>query len=325
MRSRLQSVLVAALACALFANACSKADSNAMDDNPSNPFFIESTLYFKFPPFDQIKDTDYLPAFERGMAEQQAEIEAIANQTEPPKLENTLVDMERSGQILQRVSAVFSSLTSAHTNETLEAIRTEMAPKRSAHKDRILLNGKLFARVKALYDQRDTLDLNPQSRRLVERYYSDFVRAGAQLSDENKERLKALNSELAELQTEFSQNVLKEVNDLAVVVDTREELAGLSDDAIAAAAEEAKTRDLEGKYVIALRNTSGQPLLSSLENRALRERIHKVSLSRGSRGELDVFRKVNQHGSGTASARDIKRFLHDTWNVMQSGQNIFVL
>ena len=186
MRSRLQSVLVAALACALFANACSRADSNAMSDNTPNPFLTESRLYFKFPPFDQIKDTDYAPAFERGMAEQQAEIEAIADQTEPPTLENTLVAMERSGQILQRVSAVFSSLTSAHTNETLEAIRTEMAPKRSAHDDRILLNSKLFARVKAINDQRDILELNPESLRLVERYYADFVRAGAQLSDEDK-------------------------------------------------------------------------------------------------------------------------------------------
>ncbi len=218
------------------------------------------------------------------MAEQQAEIEAIANQTDAPPLENTLIAMERSGQMLQRVSAVFSSLTSAHTNDSLEAIRSEMAPRLSAHRDQILLNGKLFEHVKTLYEQRKGLDIDAESLRLIERYYSDFIRAGAQLSDTDKERLKTLNAELAKLQTTFSQNVLKEVNDLAIVVDTVEELAGLSDDAIAAAAEEAKARDLEGKYVLALRNTSGQPPLSSLQNRALRERIHKISLSRGSRG-----------------------------------------
>lgn len=218
------------------------------------------------------------------MAEQQTEIEAIANQADAPTLENTLIAMERSGQMLQRVSAVFSSLTSAHTNDSLEAIRSEMAPRLSAHRDQILLNGKLFEHVKTLYEQRKGLDIDAELLRLIERYYSDFIRAGAQLSDTDKERLKTLNAELAKLQTTFSQNVLKEVNDLAIVVDTVEELAGLSDDAIAAAAEEAKARDLEGKYVLALRNTSGQPPLSSLQNRALRERIHKISLSRGSRG-----------------------------------------
>ena len=254
------------------------------ESNESNPFYNESTLYFKLPPFDKIKDTDYAPAFERGIAEQQAEIEAIANQADAPTLENTLIAMERSGQILQRVSTVFFGMTSAHTNDSLEAIRSDMAPKLSAHRDQILLNSKLFERVQTLYEQRNNLDIDAESRRLIERNYSDFVRAGAQLSDAQKEHLKALNSKLAELQTTFSQNVLKEVNALAVVVDTREELAGLSGNAIAAAAEEANSRGLEGKYVLTLRNTSGQPPQSSLENRALRERIHKISLSRGSRG-----------------------------------------
>ena len=269
-------------------NAMKSTNSNvpvpSTESNESNPFYDESTLYFKLPPFDQIKDTDYAPAFERGIAEQQAEIEAIANQADAPTLENTLIAMERSGQILQRVSTVFFGMTSAHTNDSLEAIRSDMAPKLSAHRDQILLNSKLFERVQTLYEQRNNLDIDAESRRLIERNYSDFVRAGAQLSDAQKEHLKALNSELAELQTTFSQNVLKEVNALAVVVDTREELAGLSGNAIAAAAEEANSRGLEGKYVLTLRNTSGQPPQSSLENRALRERIHKISLSRGSRG-----------------------------------------
>lgn len=272
------------LACAALAVLVAACTQPQTSTEPVNPFFTESTLPYHFPPFDQIENEHYAPAFERGMEEQLQEIEAIANQETEPTLENTLVAMERSGEILNRVSTVFFALASAHTNDTIEAVRSEMAPKLAAHNDQILLNDRLFARIQTLYDQRDDVDLDPESYRLVERYYRDFVRAGARLNDTEKERLKAINAELASLQTTFTQNVLKEVNDLAVVVDTREELAGLSDDAIAAAAEEAKARDLEGKYVLALRNTSGQPYLASLENRDLRERIHKASLSRGSRG-----------------------------------------
>jgi peptidyl-dipeptidase Dcp len=254
----------------------------------SNPFFEESKHYLKYPQFDQIKDDHYAPAFEQGMTGHRAEIETITNQTEAPTMENTIAAMERSGHLLNRVSAVFFNLISANTNDTMEKIRSEMAPKLSAHNDQIFLNAKLFERIKALYIQLNDLDVDPESLRLIDKYYTKFVRAGANLSEEEKEQLKAINSELAVLQTTFSQNVLKEVNALAVVVDTREELAGLSDAAIEAAAEEAKERDFEGKFVITLKNTSGQPPLSYLGNRALRERIHKVSLSRGSRsGEFD--------------------------------------
>ncbi len=254
----------------------------------SNPFFEESKHYLKYPQFDQIKDDHYAPAFEQGMTEHRAEIETITNQTEAPTMENTIAAMERSGHLLNRVSAVFFNLISANTNDTMEKIRSEMAPKLSAHNDQIFLNAKLFERINALYIQLNDLDIDPESLRLIDKYYTKFVRAGANLSEEEKEQLKAINSELAVLQTTFSQNVLKEVNALAVVVDTHEELAGLSDAAIEAAAEEAKERDIEGKFVITLKNTSGQPPLSYLENRALRERIHKVSLSRGSRsGEFD--------------------------------------
>jgi peptidyl-dipeptidase Dcp len=166
----------------------------------------------------------------------------------------------------------------------MEKIRSEMAPKLSAHSDQILLNGILFHRVKTIYEQRDQLGLDAESKRLVEKYYTDFIRSGANLSSEEKESLKKINGEMAVLQTTFSQNVLKEVNALAVVVDSKDELDGLSDAAIEAAANEAKSRELDGKYVLTLRNTSGQPPMASLTNRALRERIHKTSLSRGSRG-----------------------------------------
>lgn len=260
---------------------CAGPSGASGDDNP---FFTESRLLFHMPDFDRIEDHHFAPAYERGMAEQRAEIDAIANESEPPTLENTLVALESAGWLLRRVSATFGNLRSANTNETLEAVRSEMAPKLAAHRDQIFLNGRLFERIKAVYDQRNDLDLDPESLRLVERYHTDFVRAGAMLSDEDKEDLKALNAELAELTTVFSQNVLNEVNDLAVVVDSRDELEGLSENAIVAAEEVAKARGLEGKYVIALVNTSGQPPLASLENRALRQRVHEISLSRGSRG-----------------------------------------
>ena len=289
-------------------SGCATSSENAFSPNPgqlskmeatgTNPFYQESTLYFKYPPFDKIKNAHYAPAFGKGMAEQLAEFEAIADQSDAPTFENTIVAMEKSGQLLNRVATVFYSLASAHTNDSLEAVRSEMAPKLSAHSDQILLNSKLFERIKTLYDQKTSLGLDAEAVRLVEETYKDFIRAGANLSADDKNRLKALNAELAPQQATFSQNVLKEVNNLAVVVDSREELTGLSEAMIEAAAKEAESRDLAGKYVITLQNTSGQPPLSSLENRALRERIHKVSLSRGSRGgEFDnreTFTKVVQ-------------------------------
>ena len=289
------SMLAMSVALALSATACSRPDAEAvadtapadaatMADMTTNPFFNPSDLPFHAPPFDRVTNAHYKPAFEKGMAEHLAEIEAIANNPQPPTFENTLVAMERSGQLLDRVSRVFFGLSSANTNDEMDAIRAEMAPKLSAHSDAIALNPKLFARIKTLYERRSDLGLDPESQRLVEETYKDFVRSGALLSEAEKETLKKINSELASLQTKFSQNVLDEVNAAAVVVDSREELAGLSENEIAAAAEAAKERGLEGKYVIALLNTSQQPALASLENRALRERIMKASLARGSQG-----------------------------------------
>lgn len=284
---------------ALTAAGCSKPDSTqeaatttetktevAMETSvqESNPFFTESPLYMQYPQFDKIEDSHYKPAFERGMQEHLLEIDAIVNQEEAPTLDNTLIPMEKSGQLLNRVARVFFSMTSANTNDTLEEIRSEMAPKLSAHNDQILLNEKLFARVQAIYDARDDVELDSESYRLIERVYTDFVRAGAQLSAEEKEKIKAINSELATLQTAFSQNVLNEVNASAVVVETREELTGMSDTKIEAAAQAAKAKDMEGKYLLALLNTSQQPPLASLEDRALRQRIMESSLARGSRG-----------------------------------------
>ena len=283
-------IMTGLLSCIFFMDGCTVPTPKTITvESPTvsteqNPFYTESSLYMKYPEFDEIKNENYTPAFEKGMAEHMAEIDAIAERADSPTLENTIIAMEKSGALLDRVATVFFALISANTNDEMEKIRSEMAPKLSAHSDQILLNGKLFHRVKTIYEQRDQLGLDAESKRLVEKYYTDFIRSGANLSNEEKESLKKINGEMAVLQTTFSQNVLKEVNALAVVVDSKDELDGLSDAAIEAAANEAKSRELDGKYVITLRNTSGQPPMASLTNRALRERIHKTSLSRGSRG-----------------------------------------
>ena len=249
-----------------------------------NPFFTESALPYRLPPFDRIDDAHYGPAFDRGMAEHIEEIEAIASASDPPTFENTIVPFERSGRLLDRVAATFFSLASAHTNDAINEIRNEMAPRLAAHTDRILLNADLFARVQALYDQRAALDVDDESRRLIEEYYVDFVRAGARLSESEKERMQAINAELATLSSRFTQNVLDEVNASAVVVETEDELAGLSENEIASAAAAAAARGLENRYVIPLLNTSGQPALAALDNRDLRERIARTSLARGNQG-----------------------------------------
>ena len=262
----------------------SKEKPGSMQINALNPFYEESSLYMYYPPFDDIKVEHYEPAFTKGMAEQESQINAIAENKEPPTFENTILEMEKSGAILDRVATVFFALASAHTNEGIEKIRAAMAPKLSAHSDKILLNELLFKRISKLYEERNDLGIDQESVRLVEKYYVDFIRSGAKLSKSEKQKLKELNGEIAILQTNFSQNVLKEVNDLAIVVNDKEELEGLSPSAIQAAANEANSRGFDGKFVIALKNTSGQPAMSSLKNRALREKIHKTSLSRGSRG-----------------------------------------
>ena len=283
------NIITGLLSCIFFMDGCTVPTPKTITVESStvttgqNPFYTESPLYMKYPKFDEIKNENYIPAFEKGMADHMAEIDAIAERADSPTLENTIIAMEKSGALLDRVATVFFALISANTNDEMEKIRSEMAPKLSAHSDQILLNGKLFHRVKTIYEQRDQLGLDAESKRLVEKYYTDFIRSGANLSNEEKKSLKKINGEMAVLQTTFSQNVLKEVNALAVVVDSKDELDGLSDAAIEAAANEAKSRELDGKYVITLRNTSGQPPMASLTNRALRERIHKTSLSRGSR------------------------------------------
>ena len=250
----------------------------------SNPFAKPSTLPFNYPAWDKIKNEHFAPAYAEGMRQQAAEMEAIANSKAAPTFDNTIVAMERSGRLLNRVGSAFNTLTGSYTNDTLIALDKELAPKLSAHSDAIRLNPKLYARIKALYDKRTKLGLDAESQYLLERYHTDFVRAGAKLSSADKEKLKAYNSQLAALQTQFAQNVLKEANASALVVDTREELAGMSDKQIAVAALEAKKRGLDGKFVIPVVNTTQQAPLAVLTNRATREKLLAASLARGSRG-----------------------------------------
>jgi peptidyl-dipeptidase Dcp len=250
----------------------------------SNPFAAPSTLPFEYPAFDKIKNEHFAPAYAEGMRQQAAEIDKIANNKAAPTFDNTIVAMERSGQLLNRVGIVFNTLTGSYTNDTLIALDKEMAPKLSAHSDAIRLNPKLYARIKALYDKRTKLGLDAESVYLLERYHTDFVRAGAKLSNADKQKLKAYNGELAALQTQFAQNVLKEANASALVVDSAAELAGMSDKQIAVAAAEAKKRGLDGKFVIPVVNTTQQAGLSVLTNRATREKLLAASLARGSRG-----------------------------------------
>ncbi len=254
-----------------------------------NPLLTESSLPYHVPPFDRIKDEHFAPAMEAGMREELKEVEVVANNSEKPTFENTIVALERTGRLLDRAERTFDNLNACNTNPTLQKIETEMAPKLAAHRDAIHLNSKLFARVQELYDNRDKLGLDPESAYLLERYYKDFVRAGAKLSDPDKEKLKKINSELATLQTQFEQNVLKEKNASSIVVDRKEALAGLSDNQMASLINAAKAEHKEGKFVIQLQNTTGQPLLGSLQNRPLHERIMQTSLGRNSKGgEFDT-------------------------------------
>ena len=275
-------LLLIAAGVALATLAFSKSASAALP--ASNPFAKPSTLQYGYPAFDKIKNEHFAPAFDEGMREQAAEITRIANNKAAPTFDNTIVAMERSGQLLGRVRAVFYTLTGSYTNDTLQALDKDLAPKFAAHSDAIRLNPALFARIKTLHDKRATLGLDAESAFLLERYYKDFVRAGANLSAADKVKLKDYNGKLAALQTQFSQNVLKEVNASAFVVDTRAELAGLSEKAIDAAAAEATKRGLEGKFVIPVVNTTQQAPLAVLTNRATREKLLTTSMIRGSRG-----------------------------------------
>jgi peptidyl-dipeptidase Dcp len=266
----------------------------APDFGPSNPFFSPSALPFHAPPFDKIKNEDFQPAIEAGIAHQQAEVTLIADNPEAPTFDNTLVALEKSGQLLDRVMAAFRGITGADTNDTLQKVRTLEAPKLAAHRDFIFLNTKLFERVEAIYQHRAMLKLDPESLRLVERYHDDFVHAGANLSEADKTELRKLNEELSSLSTTFSNKLLAATKQGAYVTTDKAALAELSDARIAAAVEAANNRKVEG-FVIALQNTTQQPDLVSLTDRATRQAIFEHSWNRTERGDANDTRDTIAH------------------------------
>jgi peptidyl-dipeptidase Dcp len=268
-----------------------RATTGGANFGPSNPFYAPSTLPFHAPPFNKIKDEDYQPAIEAGMAEQIKEMKQIAENPAAPTFENTLVAIEKSGQLLQRALAAFGAVTGANTNPVLQKVQADEAPKLAAHQDAIYLNMKLFARVAALYRQRESLKLDRESSRLLEVTYDGFVRSGANLSDADKTDLKKLNEELATLSNDFTTKLLAATKNGAYATTDKDALAGMSDSQIAATAEAAQNRNQEG-YVLPLQNTTQQPALSSLSARATRHALFEKSWNRSERGDANDTRDV---------------------------------
>jgi peptidyl-dipeptidase Dcp len=266
----------------------------AADFGPSNPFYAPSALPFQAPPFDKIKDEDYQPAIEAGMAQQQAEIQAIADDPAPPTFENTFVAMEKSGRLFGRALAAFDGVTGANTDPVLQSVKTIEAPKLAAHQDFIYLNTKLFTRVATVYKQRMSLKLDPESLRLVEKVYDDFVHAGANLSEADKTELKKLNEEISTLSNAFNTKLLDATRNGAYVTTIKADLAGLSDAQVAAAAQAAQGRKVEG-FVIPLQNTTQQPDLVALSNRATRQTLFEHSWNRAERGDANDTRDTISH------------------------------
>lgn len=253
-------------------------------DASGNPLLTEYKTPFQVPPFDLIKMEHYKPAFLQGMEEQVKEIEAIVTNPEAPTFENTIVALDQSGTLYRKVRTVFSGLNSANTNDEMQALSKELSPLQSKHDDDINLNPKLFARVKEVYDNQGKFNLNKEQKKLLEETYKEFVRGGANLDAENQKKLRELNSEISMLQLTFGQNMLKETNAFKLIIDKKEDLAGLPESLIAAGAEEARKDSLEGKWVFTLHNPSVMPFLQYADSRELREKIFNGYINRGNNG-----------------------------------------
>lgn len=282
----MKKMFLAACAAAMMCG-CSGGDT-AVD----NPFFAEWNTPFGVPPFEQIKPEHYKPAFTQGMEEQKAEIEAIVNNTEDATFENTIVALDQSGALLNKVSYVFFGQTNANTNDELQAINAEISPLLTQHGDDISMNPALFARVKAVYENKDNAGLDKEQMKLLEETYKDFVRGGANLDSTSQAKLRELNTEISSLQTTFGQNMLKETNAFRLVIDNEADLAGLPANLIAVAAETAKADSMEGKWVFTLHNPSVMPFLQYADNRELREKIFNGYINRGNNGNENDNKEV---------------------------------
>ncbi len=250
----------------------------------TNPFFAEYNTPYGVPPFDEFTIEDFREGTLKGMEEQKQEVAAIVNNPEAPTFQNTIVALDQCGKLLQRVQIVFGGLNGSNTNAEMQALSKELTPKLSAHRDDISLNPQLFARVKAVYDQREQLHLNAEDSKLLENTYKSFARNGANLSEADQQKLRELNSQISMLQLTFGQNMLKETNAFKLVVDNKEDLSGLPESLIATAAETAKAQGMEGKWVFTLHNPSVMPFLQYADNRDLRERLFKGYINRGNNG-----------------------------------------
>ena len=257
-----------------------------------NPFASPSTLPYQAPRFDLIKDRDFQPAFDAGMKQHIGEINAIANSSAAPSFDNTIVALERSGRMLERVGNVFFAVAQANSNPALEKVETAMAPRLAAHTDAIYLNPKLFLRVKALYEKRQALKLDAEALQTLSIYFKQFVHAGANLNEAGKARLKAINQQAASLETSFQQKLLAGTKAGGLVLDSKAQLAGLTEAEIASAADAAKARGLKGKYILPLQNTTQQPLLTSLADRGVREKLFQASWTRTEKGDANDTRAI---------------------------------
>lgn len=286
-----KTLIAAAIAATLALSACStnnNESTSATMVQTQNPFLNTSTLQYQAPDFSVINDEHFAPALDQGIREHYKEIVAIASNPAAPSFDNTLVALEKSGELLTRTSKVFYNLTGSNSNPTLRKVQGEMAPKMAAHSDNINLNPALFARIKTIYDNKETMNLSAEDNRLVDVYYQRFVRAGAQLNESQKLKIRALNEEQSTLTNEFAQRLMRLTKEIAITVDDKAQLAGLSESAIRAAAADAKANGHEGKYQLNLTNTTRQPVLAQLDDRALRQQIWEASSNRGLTGENET-------------------------------------
>ncbi len=283
---RLSLLSVAAIFTLSSCNNTAKQTAENMDTiSPNNPFINASTLPFQTADFSKIKDGDFKPALEEGIKEQLAEIDKIAEDPAAPTFENTFIALEKSGQMLRRVNGVFNLLTGANTDPELQKLSEEIAPKLAATSDAMYLNTKLFKRVEAIYNQREQLKLDSESKRLVEYYYQKFTLSGANLSDNTKDSLKKLNKEEASLSAKFTNQLLAAAKSAALIISDKAELAGLSDGEIDAAAQAAKANNQPGKWMIPIQNTTQQPSLHSLTVRATRQKLFEASWNRAEKND----------------------------------------